>query len=334
MQADINKAIVFAYFSGNVTPDLKRHLHQWLQSNEQNHELYYQWLEEWLHQNPRHSFGTDEADADFAQLRRKITVLPADIPVADQGGPVKPLWRHWSRVAAVGVLLVVAISLYFYLRLDQEYIIHQTAFGQTKTVRLPDRSTVQLNANSQLKYSRWPGKGPREVFLRGEAFFSVMHTASHQKFIVHSPDMDVEVLGTEFNVSNRRGTTQVMLRTGKVRLHLESEPAIKEIVMAPGDLVKYAQATRSLTRSKTDADLHTAWRMGELVLNKTTLREIVQLLEDNYGLKVTLGEKELESQTFTATLPAGDPEVVLKAVAKSFGLQLQRRGNGVVLARK
>jgi ferric-dicitrate binding protein FerR (iron transport regulator) len=71
---------------------------------------------------------------------------------------------------------------------------------------LPDNSTVILNANSSLRYQEnWEAELLREVWVDGEAFFSVVHTHNHQRFRVNvTDDLKVEVLGTEFNVKDRR----------------------------------------------------------------------------------------------------------------------------------
>lgn len=109
---------------------------------------------------------------------------------------------------------------------------------------LPDHSRVTLNANSRVTYYEETHPQPvREVFLEGEAFFSVVHQerASPVPFIVRTPDLTVQVLGTEFNVNTRRGRTQVVLDDGQIELQLPSE---QKAAMKPGDLVEYeAQST-------------------------------------------------------------------------------------------
>src|SRR5690606_18122735 len=127
--------------------------------------------------------------------------------------------QNWYRIAAVfaGLLLVSALLLWVYRTSDTTYT---TAFGEVKTILLPDSSEIILNANSTLSYAtHWNKSKAREVFLSGEAFFKVQEkpvASGYAKFVVHTGNLDIEVLGTQFNVHHRRNKTQVVLNSGKV----------------------------------------------------------------------------------------------------------------------
>ena len=70
--------------------------------------------------------------------------------------------------------------------------------AKTKIV-LPDSSTVWLNANARLVYPRSFEDVNRKVSISGEAFFQVRKDKNHP-FIVDIGELQVEVLGTSFNV--------------------------------------------------------------------------------------------------------------------------------------
>jgi ferric-dicitrate binding protein FerR (iron transport regulator) len=125
------------------------------------------------------------------------------------------------KVAAT-LLFLMAVSLWWYSS-SQGLLEIRTAFGEQRSVTLPDQSSVVLNGNSTLRYaSHWDKDSPREVWIEGEGFFSVIHTKSHQKFVVHGvSQLNVEVLGTKFNVKTRQSDSEVMLAEGKVKLELE-----------------------------------------------------------------------------------------------------------------
>ncbi|HZB14371.1 MAG TPA: FecR domain-containing protein, partial [Chryseolinea sp.] len=133
--------------------------------------------------------------------------------IKEQLQPTKPktvsFYRPLLRVAAA-ILLLVAVSsvLYFKLPVVAEHAQVETLsaevetkYGERRTIVLPDESTVVLNGNSKLKYSKnWSAEQVREVWIDGEGFFAVQHTKSHQKFVVHTGEgLSVEVLGTKFN---------------------------------------------------------------------------------------------------------------------------------------
>ena len=116
-------------------------------------------------------------------------------------------------------MLLLGVSLW-YAWLAQSTSTYVTRYGETQTILLPDSSTVLLNANSRLTLSTdWTDT--REVWLEGEAFFRVRKikritspaSAEHVKFIVRTDRLNVEVLGTEFNVRQRSEKTAVLLKS-------------------------------------------------------------------------------------------------------------------------
>ncbi|MGD1895272.1 MAG: FecR family protein [Cyclobacteriaceae bacterium] len=116
-----------------------------------------------------------------------------------QRGKIRQL--IWYRAAVVSGLVLTAALVWFLLKADSltEYA---TDYGEIRTLTLPDSSRVTLNANSAIHYAaKWDVDVAREVWLDGEAYFSVTHTQNDQPFIVHVTDgLRVNVLGTEFNV--------------------------------------------------------------------------------------------------------------------------------------
>ena len=211
------------------------------------------------------------------------------------------------------------------------FITHSTVYGEIATIILPDNSTVVLNGNSEIRYAPGLGQGAREVWIEGEAFFSVKHTHDNRKFVVHSSEeLDVEVLGTEFNVYDRPDAVRVVLNSGKVKLNIRNgneEP--RQIDMRPGELVELHEDLKYEKRD-VNPELYTSWINGKVVLDNTSFREIVVLLEETYGLSVTVPDTTLYNERFSGTVPSENVEALLKALALSFNLSIQENGNNVI----
>jgi transmembrane sensor len=331
MNQEISRDTLFDYYAGNASLHQKRQIEIWLNSSYRNQELFFQWLEEWERQNSKYEF---DVKGDFHILKERIIQAEqSDNQHNFRPGTVKKadhFFQGWIRMAAVFVLLLVATVTYYFIQPQQNFKTYHTGFGEIRTITLPDHSSVKLNANSRLKIlNNWASGDAREVMLEGEAFFSVTHTENNQKFIVHSNDLEVEVLGTEFNVNSRNETTRVVLASGKVKLSLKADKGKENLIMAPGELVEYTQG--GLKKEKVNPQLHTSWRNNKLIFEKAPVHEVIQLLKDNHGLEVVLEDTGLQDQTFTATLPADDVGVLLKALSKSFELDLMREGDQVIL---
>ena len=129
----------------------------------------------------------------------------------------KPVYKWWMVAAASISLLIVGLGSYLYYDYNKN-VHYATNFGQTLKVNLPDGSLVVLNANSKLSYPKnWESQSDRTVYLEGEAFFDVTEKplSSQAKFIVKTEALNVEVLGTQFNVAKRECQTEVTLNRGK-----------------------------------------------------------------------------------------------------------------------
>lgn len=242
----------------------------------------------------------------------------------------RPVWRLTASLA-----LVVGMSLVWWYQ-TQQWVTINTAYAQRRTVQLPDGSQVTLNGHSQLRYpseQAWQANIDRRVELRGEAFFTVRHTAANQPFIVRTEEGTlVRVMGTEFTITERQGQTRVVLQSGRVKVKW---PTVNDtLTLQPGDLVAYSRAKRHWVRARVNAGIYASWRTDRLVFDQTPLSEIVQLLQESYGLSVEVPQGGLLRQTFTGSVPNRDVDLLLIGLSKSFNLAITRRDRTVRIVRR
>ncbi len=102
--------------------------------------------------------------------------------------------------------------------------------GNRIRISLADGTKVWLNAESRLVYPSRFGPGRREVAVKGEAYFDVAADAA-RPFIVKAGGMDVEVLGTQFNLNTYSGAIYATLTQGKVR----TAAAGGSVILNPGE---------------------------------------------------------------------------------------------------
>ncbi len=302
--------LIQKYLQGNATPEERAFVEQYYDSF-----------------SKKESYTTSLSDEAKKQLEEKILAgIRHKIAPRPENKPGATIIRRRSgkylRVAAVFIgLLVLAIS--YQLFFQNNKVVLTTGYGEVATFYLPDNSKVILNGNSTLEYTPWNTTENRQVILQGEAYFSVKHTQNHQKFLVNVPGkMQVEVLGTEFNVTSRRNNSRVVLNSGKVKLHIPV--AKQEIVMQPGEMVEIVPRTAKVAKTKVNPEKYSSWSSQLLVLDKTSLREIVAILEDTYGLQVTVADTSLLRHTFSGRVPKQDEEVLLLSLSKAFDLKITK----------
>ncbi len=240
-----------------------------------------------------------------------------------------PVWLYrWRWVAATVGLLVVSTWIMLHSVWSGQQIV-ETAYGETHRLLLDDGTTVVLNANSTVRYQAGQ---PREIWLEGEAFFDVAHTHDDSPFRVHTTDLTVNVLGTEFNVNTRHQKTEVVLRNGKVQLALQSTSKA-DLMMKPGDKLSYAHQDNEFQKEVVDAEAYTSWTSGTLIFDHTPLREVFQWMEDTYGVKVEVTDQAILSKEFTGEV-VQNQNVLLTLLEKSFGLRVARQGNHIYLTKE
>ncbi len=244
--------------------------------------------------------------------------------LGDRARPGRMHWR-WMVAAAVLVLVGTALIVYRLLPVRQEQLA--AGYGQLLSKELPDGSEVRMNANSRLHFfPNWKDGIDREVWIDGEAFFHVRKTPMKSRFIVHTEQFDIVVTGTKFNVVNRNGRDNVLLQEGSVLVHPKTGEDLK---MVPGDFVEW-DGTR-LKKAVVRLDSLTAWQEHELVFDKTPLRKIAAIIEEQYGVKVVLQDPSIGDSTITAILQTNDLNVLLQALETTSDFDVLRDGGTITI---
>jgi ferric-dicitrate binding protein FerR (iron transport regulator) len=238
--------------------------------------------------------------------------------------------RRWLLTAAAAVVLLLAAGTWLYRQstAPTPMITHATTYGEQESIELPDGSLVKLNAHSTLSYeSNWEGRDSRKVWLNGEAFFEVAEKPqTKQKFQVVTEDLTVEVLGTVFNVNSHREETKVFLEKGKVKLSLNG---LKEaMLMDPGELVTYSKNKKEKpAKQRVAPKLHTSWKDGLQSFDKTPLKEVLEKVEEIYGVSIQVNDANHYDRKITTALPVENLEEALSVLEMTLNLEISKNGD-------
>lgn len=208
-------------------------------------------------------------------------------------------------------------------------------YGKTFQVRLSDGTEVFLNAGSSLKYPVAFLKGKnRQVFVKGEAYFKVTKDAKHP-FVVTMDDIDISVLGTEFNVSfyKEDDCINTVLVTGKVQLHSTSavSDSNNSLKLTPGHIASWNKAERNFTVANVDTEIYTRWMEGKLVFRDMPFKMIRKKLERHYNVSIVNHNKQLDQNTFSANFDIESIEDVLETFNRNFNIKYKIVDNQVVI---
>jgi len=292
--------------------------------------------EQWLHENPekmevitdaRHlvTHLSFEKDLNTSEnIDQTWNVLSDHFDnTQNSASLIIRLLSSYQRIAAVlGLLGLMGAFIWFWANGQTTTSSYKTGFGEISRIVLTDSSEVILNANSTLKVVMVSGLRPqRETWLTGEAFFKVKHHKKPQTFIVHTSNVNVTVLGTQFNVFNRRHESAVVLTFGKVRIN-NTKGQDNELIMKPGEMTFFSDTSKIFTVKTVNPENHLSWIQQKLVFEHTPINVVAHVLEDTYGLSVVISKATLANKTFTATLPTNNLPVLLRAIEESFNVNI------------
>ena len=185
---------------------------------------------------------------------------------------------------------------------NQEIVYNtmSTPVGGIYEVILPDGSKVWLNSSSSVTYPTSFSGNERRVKITGEAYFEVAHDKT-KPFHVSVNEMDVEVLGTHFDINSydNEPSIKTTLLEGKVKVSKGGS----EVLITPGEQVVAGKSTNELSIKKDGVNLDkvVAWKNGKFIFLDDDINDIMRQLERWYGVSVTY-HKNVTTEEFDGVI--------------------------------
>ncbi|VFB13162.1 anti-sigma factor [Bacteroides heparinolyticus] len=238
------------------------------------------------------------------------------------------IW-HLAKMAAVILLpIFILTSLWLYRKVPTYYphnIVLNTGQGERVNVSLPDGSQVYMNVKSQLSYDvSLFGRHKREVSFVGEGFFEITKDIE-RPFNILVNQLNVKVLGTKFNLKTRSENRTVELALVEGKVELSSKKNDHQVALCPGQkaIFHLSDGHIIIHDATTTIQDETAWRRNEFVFRDKSLDEVVQMLEDYYGVTLLLSSHIDSNHLFTGTLTAENLAEDIAILEKLYHLRIQ-----------
>lgn len=174
------------------------------------------------------------------------------------------------------------------------YNLLTTPRGGEFQISLPDGSKVWLNAASSLKYPT-SFHGKRVVELTGQAYFEIAKNAS-QPFVVKVNEMEVQVLGTSFDIMAYpdEAVVNTTLLTGAVIVknqHTEKK-------LQPGQQTVLNTITGTMAVQPADIEKVMGWKNGLFDLEDTDLPTLLRQLSRWYDVNIVDQSRKSATKRF------------------------------------
>lgn len=323
--------LMVRYIQDTCTPEEKNLFEDWLQQSEENRQQYFDTHMLW-HASRIEYYRSEE------QLNKALTTFTINIQHSPQQQRRK-IYRLVFRYAAIfiGVLALTWIFLVYNgpSGNSQQLLTASVSYtDSSKLVVLGDGTQVWLNNNSSITYPRKFEGAERRITLSGEAYFKVTHDPAHP-FIIHTSDIRIKVLGTEFNVYAYPGVdqTETVLVNGEIAI--DDSLGNELTVMRPGQLATFVKSIHKLSIRNVDTVAYASWRYGQIVLKSAHLKTIFRKLSELYQVDISTGaslsDTAIYDFTFSKTKPVKE---VLEMISFIAPVTWRMEGRTIQIIRK
>lgn len=334
MENGVNISLLDRFMRGDTSAEEEQQLLAWFRSDDARDEILDFYRQRW--QEAKDGVLTEEVqDRIFRQIKARMQTV--ELPVSKQ--PVVKGFRlaRLGRYAAAIILCIgIGIASHLYTRQSllvnsKEYVVEADK-GQRASITLPDGTKVWLNSHTRLSYTANYGVEERTVSLTGEAYFEVAKDKEH-RFIVKTEMMDVEALGTSFNVKAYEEDANITatLFTGSVRVNTSGG----EVVLLPNQQVQYSRLERKLKVEMPDNSLYAnMWRDNELAFESETFENIAVVLNRMYNVQIKFETEKIKQYRFSGVIKNNSLDNVIEIISLTTPITYKYRGDTIILSAK
>lgn len=327
------------WIKGEAPSREKQKWEQWEAADPQHQEIREKAQK--LYDLPFEESRAGDIQKELTQFQSRLNDYPHIFKLEDKERQGRTGYR-WAVAAAV-VLLLATVSVIAYQtqqipkKVEEPTPLFSTievGYGEKGALKISDGSSIKLNANSTLRYS--PEQFNRsnvEVWLKGEAYFSIVRDPDGRKrnFTVHTPDGDIRILGTRFNVNTRYDRTGVVLEEGSIEILLKdsAKGVAGQFKLKPGQRAQFSANKPNVQIQEVDTLLYTAWLDGKFIFREISLNELLRDVEHIYGITIQVQDAGLLNEKVTGTLRNPDLETLMKGISEILHVDVIKEKQGL-----
>ena len=251
-----------------------------------------------------------------------------DNPVVDFRGSGR---RWWQAGAAAFIGLLVIAGLFrrdIFKNENNSAVTVSTNSSQNSRIALSDGSVIWIKPGSSVKYSKDFDKDTvREVFLEGEAFFEIAHD-ERKPFRVHTRELNIQVLGTSFNVKSYAEDPSVETTLIKGSVSIEKAggtDASGPVILSPNQRAVYSKTDKTVAVSEQENPV-TVSREGpdvqreKLIFDERPFAEVLSRMEQKFDVKIFIDDRQLQTCPFTADLEKESLVEILEVLKLAYSI--------------
>ena len=246
---------------------------------------------------------------------------------------IHPIRRRLIRIAAAILLLVIGAWGFQTYFSTAKMIVEKTDFGETKTITLPDGSSIILNTNSSITYrSDFLKQKNRSVKLEGEAYFEVTKQPSETSFIVQMPDVDIKVIGTAFNCNSKRSRSIISLSQGNIQL-IKDKNTQQHLIA--GQTAWLSKDKKQFQIIQHQTNYWTSWITQEWAFGEgIAMSEVLQRIQETFGLSYEVKDVSILKKKASGDVSIESKEVLFEALSILLDVEIVQKNNQIILTHR
>ncbi|WP_372634378.1 FecR family protein [Fodinibius sp.] len=340
MSTEYKWKVIQRYVSGRCSASEQRKVEGWMENDPTTRKLVEEVEQIWS-LTPEEDFEVSVKDAwdrfQVREVRKQTSRQRNDRQHYQMGVLVR---------AAAAILLMAFIGWFSWQYIDESNIetvssISQvemqsvnTENGERAQLTFSDGTVITLNAASSLKYPKAFQEAKREIKLKGEAYFEVASN-TEKPFVVHVNNVEVEVVGTKFNVRAWEEDSEVSVgvREGKVAVNSVSEDHRQQkdrVLLTEGQYTSVIEGKGLTHVQNIDIEKHLLWINGGLYFDNTPFKNVFRQIEREFNVDITVEDKDILEVPFTSTFEDVKLEKILKVLSASMKMEYRKEEQNIM----
>lgn len=334
---NVNIELLDRFMRGETSPEEEQLLLEWFRNAASKDEILEFYQQRWI------ETSDEELPAEIqGRMFLRIKERMHEIEKSNEDRKITPIkqrsyfMRFLPYAATILLCIGIAFSSYLYTRKDlpvaNEYIVSAEK-GQRASITLPDGTRVWLNSHTELRYKSDYGIKERNVSLNGEAYFEVSKDKEH-RFIVKAGEMEVEALGTSFNVKayDEDPNFVATLFEGSIKAGTGED---NTVILTPDQHVSLNRQSKSLTVGTSDNVAYARmWRNNELAFEKEKLDDIAILLNRMYNVQLEFKSEKIKHYRFSGVIKNNSLDNVIEIISLTAPITYESHGDTIILDEK
>ncbi len=301
--------------------------------NEQENKLFTKWLENTQHQ---------EAYDSIISIRNAFKTLPNSTQnqlkfEAKKELRISKILQKLKPLAFVAMFLLTVSFTIFQMTSYSKPLFSEeflSEYTQNSVINLQDGSKIILDANSKIKVDFF--KNTRKVaFLKGKAIFEVKKDIT-RPFIIDSNNVQIEVVGTKFEVTNIKNISNIQVKEGTVKISKQVPNNKYKILslLTKGQNISINTKGEILSYGEIEPSEIATWQKGYIVFNKTPLKDALDEFARYVNINVAYEDFELAKLPIAGKFSINEFDKFLTALPKIYPLQIKNSNKTITISNK